>query len=286
MDKCWEILKKKELKSIKNEKETYKKVYKEFCKTNRQKCSFDFFSSYNIAVTMLETCLYESQKKEEIDILFNILKKYNYRLNWEIVYAIRELAFLEDPNNNAEKIKFYLNSPAIDDISFNGIDKFKIFSEECGEFTFQLADKYLNNSDIEDYIKRNRYEPICHNHTYYMAQWYPDYYAMTFLGETRFLGTFYHSSTYNSDENVVIDIRYNSVMDKEIYDNLFHSTYVSKVLNNDIDNELNIVNEKVKLKKVNAYLMRIALYKEYLNSIGYTGSLEKGPSLKKSIFSR
>lgn len=284
MDKCFKIFKEKGLESDKKEEKMYKTVYKEFCKTSSQKYSFDAFFSYRTAVAMLENCLYESQRKEEINILFNILKKYNYHMQWEIVYAIKELAFLEYPNNNAEEIKFYLNSPAIDDISFNGIDTFEIFSEECGKFAFKLADKYLNNSDIEDYIKENRYEPMCHEHAYNMAQWYPNYYAMTFLGKNRFSYDFYHSVTYDSDENVVIDLRYNSVMDKESSDNLYHPTYVSKILNSEIDNELNIVNEKVKLKKVNVHLMRIALYKEYLNSIGYTGSLEKGPSLKKSIF--
>ncbi len=284
MDKCWEIFKEKELKSIKKEEKMYKTVYKEFCKTSNPKYRFNYFSSYNTVVAMLENCLYESQRKEEIDLLFNILKKYNYRMQWEICYAIQGLAFLEDPNNNTEKIKFYLNSPTIDDISFNGIDAFEIFSEECGKFTFQLADKYLNDRDIGNYIKKNRYNGMCHEHTYNMAQWYPNYYAITSLVENRFLGSFHHSNTYDSDRNVIIDLRFNSVMDKEASDNLYHSQCVSKTLNSELNSEIDIVNQKIKLKKVKAEVLRVALYKEYLNSIGYTGPIEKGPSLKKSIY--
>ena len=278
MDNCWELLKKNELNDNKKRERLCKLIYKDFLKISDKKYNISIWDSYQMIILILKSRMYSSY---EIDKFFNILEKYNYNMHWEIKDAIYHLSFLKNPNDNIKAINLLLNSPVIDDIRFNGKDTFEIVSDEYGKFSFHLATKYLNNNDITDYINKNGFKPICHIHTYNMSKWYPNWYTITSHLEERILGKFYHSYTYDSDRDVVIDLRSNCVMDKESYDRLYYTNCISKTLNNRIDSEAEIINQKIKLKKVTAKVLRIALYKEYLNSIGYTGSLEDAPSLRK-----
>lgn len=66
-------------------------------------------------------------------------------------------------------------------------------------------------------------------------------------------------------------------MDKEQYEQIFQPEEVSVILNSQVDKELALTSEKTEQYFARSGLLKIALYKEYLQSIGYEGSLEDAP---------
>lgn len=281
MDKCFEILKKNELEYRKKQEEIYKSVYQEFSKVSKERYNIGDWDSYETAILTLKSHMHTSY---EIYKFFDILKRHNYDMRWEIHDAISNLGFSKNINDSLKIISFWLNSPVIDHINFDGNGTFEIISDEYGTFLFKQASKYLNREEITDYIFDTRNNNICHSHAYNMSIWYPEFYTMTSKISSRFLGSFYHSYSYDSDSNTVLDLRKNCAIDKEAFDRLYNITCVSKTLNSQLYREFEITNSKVDLKEVRSQVLRVALYKEHLDSIGYTGPLEKAPSLKKSIY--
>ena len=85
------------------------------------------------------------------------------------------------------------------------------------------------------------------------------------------------------DTNEIIDLCYNIIMDKDQYDKIFLPDEVSIIKNSLIQDELNIVEEKSNQDYDRCELLKIALYKEYLQSINYNGDLESAPSVKQLI---
>lgn len=76
---------------------------------------------------------------EDYQFFFELLEKYHYDMTNEIRDVIRTLGNLEDPNKNRETIETFLHSPIIQDITYNGKDKYIIESEKYGKFEFLLA---------------------------------------------------------------------------------------------------------------------------------------------------
>lgn len=222
-----------------------------------------------------------------IDLYFSILSKYNYNMKYEIRDAMFFLGSLSNPKDNREIISKYLKSPVIQDISYDGKGTYTIFSEQYGKFIFTLASYYYRkNNIIANYLKHEILPQNCHEHTYFMAKILGDEYAVTSLCPSFFLGeTFYHSYTYVLDENIIIDLCHNAIINKDLYYKLFAPKEISIILNRKVNSELQIVEGKLNQSNNNmCQLMKIALYKQYLKSINYRGSLENAPTLKKKIF--
>lgn len=213
-----------------------------------------------------------------------LLEKYHYNIKMEIIEAINNLGNLKDPNKNEELIKTLLNSPIIQDISFNGIDTFTIWSEQYGKFVFELATYYFRtNKQVTDYIQTNPLQQNCHKNTYGMSKIFDDFYAITSLCQHYFQGHFYHSYTFDHERKTIIDLCHNVVMNKSQYDCLFQPQEISVIINNQVERELALTLQKTSQKKDRCQLLKIALYKQYLNSIGYHGDLESAPYAKSKI---
>ncbi len=279
MDKCFEIFKENELNYREKEEEMYKKVYYDFSKVSEKEYNIGDWS-YQEAIFNLKSLIY-GYNSHEIDKFFDILKKYNYDMRWEISDAIFNLGYQKNSTDMLKTINSWLNSPVIDYIGFDGDSKLEIGSDEYGTFPFMQASKYLDREDITDYIWENRTKNICHSHAYNIARVYPDWYTITSKISDRIIGTYYHSYTYDKENDIVIDLRSNCAMYMEIFERLHDTTCVSQILNSQLNKEIEITNKKIDLQEVKAKVLRVALYKEYLNSIGYIGPIEKGPSLRK-----
>lgn len=285
MDKCFKILKEGELKSRKRNERISRIVLNEFLNVSNELFEFYNCSSATEKVISLKDYIYTSN---ELECFFDILRKYNYNMKQEIYDAIKELGLLKTPQKNKDTIKKLLYSPVIDDISFNGKDEFKIFSEKYGSISFKLASEYFKtNLDILFYINQNDLMRYCHAHTYFLSRKLPNNYSITSLLDYYFEGKYYHSYTYDIDTNIIIDLCRNCIINKDQYDNMFSPKVVATTLNNKVDEEISIINKKLSGTKtesmVNLIILKIALYKQYLSSIGYNGSLEDAPSLGKKI---
>lgn len=215
------------------------------------------------------------------DIFFDLLKLYGYNFKQEIKDAIDNLGRLENPNDNKAIIESLLKSPVIQDISFNGRDKFTIYSEQFGTTYFTLASHYFNYVEkIKEYIKHEQLNARCHHHTLFLADILPDFYAITALCKYYFYGNYYHSFTYNPDENVIIDLCVNAVLDKDRYYYLYEAKDIVKTKNSDFSDIMRLVDQKSLHLEDYIAPLRLALYKQYLDYIGYNGSLKEAPSLK------
>lgn len=203
-----------------------------------------------------------------IDLLFELLNKYNYNMKYEIKDAIYALTKLEKLSKNKKVIKKVLTSPIIQDVSFNGKDQFTISSSQYGEFTFEVAlRRFKRNKKIAKYIRENKLPHYCHQHAYFMASVFPEFYAITSLCSYYFKSIYYHSYTYDKSNNSIIDLCYNIVMNKEEYYNLFEPKDILLILNKDIDEELVKAEMNTNQPKKRFGLLKIALYKQYLEMI-------------------
>lgn len=222
----------------------------------------------------------------DCEFFFSLLKKYHYNMTNEIRDAIRSLGNLKDPSNNSEMIKKFLNSPIIQDISFNGKDKYIIESEQYGSFEFQQAKEHFRNNDtLIYYMEHNKILQRCHTNTRYIASIFPEFYSVTSLCGCYFEEKFYHSYSLNKETRQIIDLCINAVMEEDPYYRLYQPQELSVILNKRLEEEYCFVNclktTPTNPQKV-AKLLKISLYKQYLNSIGYQGELRDAPAIKKA----
>lgn len=278
MDVCNNLLDLLEYNNAMRNNEIFHKVLDEFSDKTKNTFTFaDESQSYTDKVIALkDNFVYDSSY---VKVFFKILKRHGYFMGQEIKDAMQKLGLLGNPNCNSDIIKKYLNSPVIQDISFDGISKFTIDSERYGKFIFEIASfLYRKNKQIMEYIETNRLPNGCHNHTYFMSQVFPDFYAITSLCEYYFKGRYFHSYTLDKDSGLVIDLCSNAVISKDSYDRLFKPREVSVVLNSDVMDQHRVVVMKSDQPYNRCYLLKIALYKEYLRNRGYRGDFEEGPS--------
>lgn len=118
MDICSSILKKSDNDNKEDNEKMFNLVLKEFFDAIDIKFDFDDFrlSSIDIIQILKQQYIYIS---EYIDLFFGILKKYNYNMIYEIKDAIFYLSNLQNPSKNKKVIEKLLNSPVIQDISFD-----------------------------------------------------------------------------------------------------------------------------------------------------------------------
>lgn len=215
---------------------------------------------------------------EYIDLFFEILKKKNYNMKDEIKKAAWWLMNLPDYNENKELIEKLLHSPVIQDVSFGKDHKFRIYSEEFGEFVFQPAIYYFaDNNSVLRYIKNNRMSQNCHNNTYFLSKLFENFYSITSLCTRQFLNCYHHSYTYNPYDDTIIDLSYKAVYEKNSFYNIFEPIEISRILNSEVEKELEFAILNTEQPERRCELLKIALYKEYLQKIGYTGAFEDAP---------
>ena len=193
------------------------------------------FFDFNNPVNQLYYLKYYLYDKEAKGILFNVLNKYDYNRNDEIIDFIKDLNVLSNGKRN-EAVKFkYINSPYIDDIRFSK-DSIEIISSELGDYLIVPAHYYFkNNPNIIRYIENEKLQSMCHKHVEFLTAINSSFYSITSLCNRRFYNyKYYHSYCYEKNTNKIIDLCHNLVMDKEFYDILFNTEEVFKVEGKDL----------------------------------------------------
>lgn len=278
VDACDRILENLESNNIRRNEEIFHKVLdKFFSKINSDIIFSDDSKSYcDKVISLKDDYIYDSQY---VKLFFEILKRHGYFMRQEIKDAIHDLGLLKNPNENSDIIKKYLNSPVIQDISFDGTSKFTIDSERYGRFVFELASYlYRKDKDIKEYIETKKLPNRCHIHAYFLSQIFPDFYAITSLCRYYFKGGYFHSYTLDKESGLIIDLCSNAVLSKDSFDFLFKPREISVVLNSEVRDQHRIVLMKSHQLQLRCELLKIALYKEYLRNIRYKGEFEEGPS--------
>jgi len=277
MNVCEDILNSCENKSIELNDEIYDLVLQEFLSRSGQSFSFESLTPGAKVRWIKNHYIYIS---EYVGLFFEIMEKHGYNMRLEIVDAIFNLGHLVNKSQLDEVIKVLIKSPVIQDIRFNGKNRFVIFSERYGHFSFELASYYFRelnkNRKITNYMKKNELAGYCHDNTIFLSIFFPDFHAITSFCPSHFVGTRFHS--YTKSRNSVIDLCYNCIMDIEQYYRLFQPQEISTILNSEIIKELITVNLKTDQEEKRCALLKIALYKQYLNNINYQGGLRDAPS--------
>ncbi len=275
-----EMLSKKELKNCVRNEQISAKVLREILAYTNMNVSFSSkIDTY--AQRLFELKYQRLYGSKYMDKLYRILAKYNYDMGKEIKDAMIYLSHLEDPSKNKEMIKTFLNSKVIQDITFDGTSTFTISSDTYGTFSFEPASYHFkDNEQITKYINNHKTRRECHANTLFLSAVLKDAYAITSLCPFEFGGTYHHSYTYDKTNNQVIDLARNTIMNKEEYDRLLKPQEVSIIPNDEVMNEALITMAKAGPSKWCA-IIKIALYKEYLNQIGYQGSLIDAPYVKQ-----
>ena len=279
-DTCEHILQKNEFRNIEYNESVFGLVLQEFLKASQLDFNFNNLDGVESSkvLAIKEQYIYTSKY---VELFFKILELYGYNMRQEIKDALFRLCHLENPRKNKEEIKTSLKSPVIQDISFNGEDKFTIFSEKYGEYVAKLATKHFkDNSIMSEYLRTRELPRRCHNHPYFMSRVFPTFYSVTSLCKSYFKDNYYHSYAYDPSEDVVIDLCYNAVFSKGIFNSLYVPQVISTVRNSDVEKELAITNIKTDQPFDRCALLKIALFKQYLSAINYNGPLETAPSLK------
>lgn len=278
MDICSIILKELETNSEKSNLDIITKIFNEFIYFDSEDVSIrrELNFKYKDLRSLKKEAIYGSKYEERF---FQLLDQYNYFYHQEIKDAIFDLGHLSDPNLNSEVINKYLNSPYIQDISFNGKNEFRIFSEQLGEFSFVLASYYFKEHESMSYYLQHSYLPNrCHEHAYKLSSSFPMLFTVTSLCKSFFVGRYYHSYGWNKETNEIIDLCRNAVFDKALFDFL-HDTYeVSIIPNSELEENLFFTYKNTAQPYTRYHILKIVLYKQYLESIGYTGKLEDAPS--------
>ena len=274
-----ETLKENDLDYIIKNDEIFEKVLSEIAR--KLGMAFTYTKDYNPQSRFFYLKNERIYDSNNVDWFFEILKKYNYNMKNEIQDAMVKLGMLKNPKENKILIKQLLGSPYIQDISFDEKGKFTNESDEFGKFIFYLATYFYKDSVIvENYLSTQKLPQRCHEHTYFLSKIFGDSYSITSLCPNYFEGTYYHSYTYDDDSNVITDFCFNAVIDKDLYDKMFEPKELSVILNKKVNEELKLTEEKTNQISRRCQLLKIVLYKQYLQSINYHGPLEKAPSIK------
>ncbi len=285
MYSCNKILRKIENGNTRRDIRLFNRIIREYLKEINEK--FKFHNCGN------PFCKFDSLKFQfvydspYIKEFYLILQKYGYNMANELQDAIHYLTCLDKPWENSEIIKKFLHSPFIQDISCSNDNKFSIFSEQYGTVKFTSASSYFkDNPIISEYIKSETLLGRCHDNAYFLASELVNNYSVTSLCRGYFDRSYHHSYSYDPDENTIIDLCHNAVIDKDGYYRIFSPLEVSKVLNSDISKELDKACESSVQPSSRCFLLIIALYKEYLEKIGYEGTFEDAPKTYLKQISR
>ena len=280
MDNCDDIFNLYETEGKENADGIFEIILQEFLSVTRRNINFSDCETATEKVKALKRQIYSSGNAR---LFFELLTKYGYNMKREIVDAMFALGHLENPNKNKEIIKKILKSPVIQDINFNGKNKFIISSEQYGDFVFQLASYYFRkNKKMSDYIASNVLPCRCHDHAYFMSQIFDDFYAITSLCRLYFENLYYHSYTFDERRNMIIDLCYNAIVDRDSYYNIFEPQDISAILNSEVQKELFLANQEKIQPVKRCPLLKIALYKQLQEFLRLQTDFEKESSVDET----
>ena len=222
----------------------------------------EYVSALEKVLYLKENYIYDSPKKE-IKYFFDTLNHYHYNNKQEIKDAIATLNSLKSQIQIENGIEKLINSPYIQSIKYEK-GQFFLVSEQYGKFKWINAEFYFQNEqDLLWHMKYNQLERQCHNHTYYLAQKFPNYQSITSLCPYYFSG-FYHHSYTQTENNEIIDLCSKLVMPKEMFDILYEPEQICITKNIEVGEKLEEANQKTIQPNDRCKILKIALYQRAL----------------------
>lgn len=212
-------------------------IIDDYSKKMNQKINFNGFDDledYEIDLEKGYSFIHELIfDEEEKDFIFNLLKSKNYYMKTFIKDLMKELGNESEKCEVEKIIDKYKRLPMINDIKFNGIDKYTI-ETTYGDFSFYLADKVLNDDEIIKYMKEKDRRKSCHSNATTLLNSYDDLYTIVSLCRNYFVGYYYHSYEYRRDDDTVIDLCSNMFIQKDPFDDLYDTHEILFMRNDEL----------------------------------------------------
>lgn len=219
-----------------------------------------------------------------IKSFYEIATRFGYHEIGMIKDSIELLGILKNPNRNKDTIHRLLQLPVIDDISFDSKDTFSIFSERLGDFQFTLITEALkDNQELMEYLEKVPFANRCYSHTSILAGIFEDNYSEVSLCRDIFGSNFHHAYSVTPDRKTVIDLTFNGIFTMEDFKRLeephpFYSEQLEK-----LSYDIWYATENSGLSPDTEWLLQAALYRKYLDEIGYQGPMCEAPKVMQKV---
>lgn len=238
------------------DQQLFKQCLEEFFDITGIKYQADTDDYITLYINIKRYFIYES---EYVKLWFDILKKHNYTMKSEMRDVINQLTSLRFPNFNKSLIKKLLNSPVVDDISYEK-GMFTIESSEYGSIKVMLAKYILQDvRSVMKYMKKYDLSKRCHDSTYFLSNKFLDFHSIVSLCNHYFNHPYYHSYPYDPETDTVFDLTLKAVFESDTFYKIFEPKEIINVKNEDIPEMLRVVESNTKQPERRCHLLKIAL---------------------------
>lgn len=216
----------------------------------------DYMKRLNIYLKFIKINLRENPNY--VNYLYDIYNKYDYFVNEEIKDAMKKLKQFDKYDKDI--INKILYSPIIDDVINNELS-YTLITRNVGKIKVERAYPIFNdNPFIKNYIKLNQTSNRCHENSMIVSKYDNNIKSAVSMCKLYFKGNYFHS--YNICDDKVIDLCYNSIIDRKKYEKLFSSTVLKEVYYDEIESLCKIADENY---IDNGYLplIKIGLYERH-----------------------
>jgi len=244
-DQTKKVIDKIENQSKKSASQIILDILEDYCEgfTNRfndedkEKNMIQLFMQFRLANKFDEEIIEEDEEplsEEDYEIeelsIDEILEYYDYDESFDILLVTKWLTICANDNDIEKQVELCKRFRTIDEILYNGENKFTIISSEYGSFTFSPAtEQETNNKKIKNFIERYSNSYFSHDRAKRLMLLNNNYTAITSVCDEIFGRKYYHSYILDTKNNKVIDLTNNIIMEKESYDLLFRPQELSQI---------------------------------------------------------
>lgn len=284
LNPCQEIYESVEKKSTDYYDQQSERIIKAFQRINPQEFVFSPDTEGIPGLQFDELKMAILFEPDYIKRFYEIAKYFGYDERGMIRDSIKHLGMLENPNENEEIIHSLLRLPVIDDISFDSKDTFSIFSEKLGDYHFIVATEALkDNQELIEYLEKVPFANRCYSHALILAGIFEDNYSEVSLCKNIFGSNFHHAYSITPDRKTVIDLTFNGIFTMEDFKRLeepypFYSKQQEK-----LSYDIWYATKNSGLSPDTEWLLQAALYRKYLDEIGYQGPMCEAPKVMQKV---
>lgn len=172
-----------------------------------------------------------------ISLYYQLLEESHYKMFYDILDSMFILGVSTNKRLNREKSELLLNSPYIENISYN--NGMVVLNSCFGKYSFcSLRDYFRGSYSKMAYVRNNNNMPgDCHNVSWDLLQILDNASLVTQLLPFYYRGTFYHSVVQDED-GMFIDLANEAVYDEEVRKNLYQGQIICKTKKEDLESHL------------------------------------------------
>lgn len=173
-----------------------------------------------------------------ISLFYQLLEESQYHMVYDLLDSMFILGSTTNKKLNREKSKMLLQSPYIQNISYENCKI--MLNSPLGNYAFySLRDYFRGNYEVMSYLRKNiELGGHCHNVSWDLMSKLEKASLVTELLPFYYEGTFYHSIVKNNVDGMYIDLANEVVYDEEIRQNLYQGQIICEASKEELENHL------------------------------------------------